>query len=43
MAFLKRCISTVIKCACGKPSIKCIDGSWYCLDCSEKELQKDKK
>lgn len=39
MAFLKRCVSTVVKCACGKPGITNIKGKWYCLDCS-KELKK---
>jgi hypothetical protein len=41
MAFLKRCVSTVIKCACGKPGVSNLIGSWYCADCLKKE--KDSK
>jgi len=45
MAFIKKCISTVLKCAkCGKPAIKQTSGKeyapeWLCLDC----LNKSKK
>lgn len=42
MAFIKRCVSTVLKCSCGKPGIKNLNDKWYCLECSEK-IKSDKK
>lgn len=40
MAFLKKCVSTVLKCvSCGKPAVKQVTASgeqspkWLCLDC----------
>jgi len=35
MAFMKRCVSTVLKCACGKPGVVNLKGKWFCVDCSE--------
>ena len=48
MAFLKRCMSTILKCACGNPGVINLKGTWYCVDCSNKEKdskssKKDKK
>ena len=42
MAFLKKCVSTVLKCYfCEKPAIKKVlsknkDIKWVCLDCAHK-------
>lgn len=37
MAFIKKCISTVIKCVlCGKPGITQIKEKWFCSDCIKK-------
>jgi len=37
MAFIKKCMGTILKCACGKPGVINLKGNWYCLDCSKKE------
>ena len=42
MAFIKMCVGTVLKCACGKPGVLNHKGKWYCLNCSEKYLKKTK-
>ena len=42
MSFIKRCVSTIIKCGCGKPSVINYRGKWYCVDCLN-NLKKSKK
>ena len=34
MAFIKRCVSTIMKCiTCGKPALLKQQDDWFCQDC----------
>jgi hypothetical protein len=45
MAFIKRCVATVMKCfLCGKPGIYKFKENWFCQECPTSQMdQKDKK
>jgi len=43
MAFIKRCVSTVLKCSCGNPGVTNLKGKWYCQECLEKREKDSKK